>query len=210
MKTATKNILLCSFITAILYTLLYQYIDRDVAIYMKSIVTPGLHQVSENLSLLAMPKFWTLISLLSLTLAILCYITKRFSILSFHLIYLSMSVLLAQFLGEIIKYSLGRARPLLFLQDHIYGFHFMAVDRLYHSTPSGHTLCIFAFAMAASILYKRSSLILFIFATVTGLSRIVLTEHYMSDVLFGAYIGIISAMLMQYLLRKNTYLLNHN
>lgn len=63
-----------------------------------------------------------------------------------------------------------------------------------YSFPSGHTAT--AFAIATSMSYyskKRNQIILFSLAIIVGLSRMYLGAHYLTDVITGALIGILTS-----------------
>lgn len=68
-----------------------------------------------------------------------------------------------------------------------------------HSFPSGHTACAFAFyGMIAVIISKQNKPIqsaLFVVASLIGYSRMYLSQHFLEDVVFGAFVGIISLLL---------------
>lgn len=78
----------------------------------------------------------------------------------------------------------------------------------YHSAfsfPSGHTTTAFAMFFGLAFLAKNTTLkILFLFlATITGFSRIFLSQHFLGDALAGSVIGIFTALVMQTLFEKN-------
>lgn len=64
------------------------------------------------------------------------------------------------------------------------------------SFPSGHTLHAFAFAALLSALHPALAPLLWSFATLVALSRVVLGLHFPSDVVAGALLGITTAGLV--------------
>ena len=56
---------------------------------------------------------------------------------------------------------------------------------------------IFAISMGLTILYPRFGIIFLLVALLVGLSRIILIAHYPSDVVFGAYLGLSTAILLK-------------
>ena len=71
------------------------------------------------------------------------------------------------------------------------------------SFPSGHAQTAFALATALTILFPRWGIPLFIVAGAVGISRIILTSHYLSDVIAGAGIGILFTLAVKYFLTGN-------
>lgn len=99
------------------------------------------------------------------------------------------ALLFGYFLTEILKYVVGRPRPYEVLE----GVRVLTgVDG--SSWPSGHTVSSF---IGATILGKNYGyLYIFIpFACLVGFSRIYNGDHYPFDVLSGALIGILIALL---------------
>lgn len=63
------------------------------------------------------------------------------------------------------------------------------------SFPSGHTTAAFVFATAASHFFPVLTLVLFSWAALIGLSRVMLRVHFVSDVLAGMLLGTLIANL---------------
>jgi len=107
------------------------------------------------------------------------------------------SILLSDIVGTTIKFTAGRARPYVDIENP-YDFQlFRGTDHQYQSFPSGHTLNAFAFA---STLTRETQFwwphsawyvgtVFYGGATLMGLSRIYNNQHWASDVMAGAAIG---------------------
>ena len=88
-----------------------------------------------------------------------------------------------------IKCVVGRTRPSLLFQQGLYSFEGFEVSARYLSFPSGHTTTFTAFVVALGLLFPRQRLVLWTTAAVIAASRVIVTAHYLSDVLFGAYLA---------------------
>ncbi len=79
------------------------------------------------------------------------------------------------------------------------------------SFPSGHTLSAFAlYALVAFLLQqKKWGLPLLVIALLVGISRVVLTQHFLMDIYAGAICGVLIAMGV-YALQSHEYFNNFN
>jgi membrane-associated phospholipid phosphatase len=69
----------------------------------------------------------------------------------------------------------------------------------FDSFPSGHATSVFAVACAFAYFYPRLRWPLYLLAASISLGRLYLDRHYVSDVLAGAFIGIVvTTVLLQY------------
>ncbi|MCR4417320.1 MAG: phosphatase PAP2 family protein [Ignavibacteria bacterium] len=90
-----------------------------------------------------------------------------------------------------IKNSIRRLRP--FERLKINNIPILPPDR--YSFPSGHTSAAFLFATLISIYFPIFTFILFLYAILVGISRIILNLHYPTDVLIGSQLGFSIAMI---------------
>jgi len=67
----------------------------------------------------------------------------------------------------------------------------------YASLPSGHAVDSFAAAMAIGVLWPRMRPLMWTYAVVIAVSRVVLTAHFPSDVMVGAIVGVVGALLVR-------------
>lgn len=112
------------------------------------------------------------------------------------------SIPLTNLAVELVKCTLGRARPeLLFSQD-LYGFTYLTTANAFKSFPSGHACTIGAICGAFACFYPRATLPLVIGAFVLAFTRIVLCYHYFSDIVAGITIGILISQWIYSIMRK--------
>ncbi|HXW29117.1 MAG TPA: phosphatase PAP2 family protein [Xanthobacteraceae bacterium] len=94
----------------------------------------------------------------------------------------------------IVKRLIGRVRP-----SDLGPFHYVlfAWRPDYASLPSGHSTAAFAAAVAVGAVWPRARPAMWIYAVLVAASRVLITAHYPSDVLVGAFVGISSALLIR-------------
>jgi membrane-associated phospholipid phosphatase len=97
----------------------------------------------------------------------------------------------------IIKRIIGRARPMVggTLDPFLYSpFVWKAA---YAGMPSGHATTAFAVLVAFGTLWPRARTALLVYALLIAMSRVIVTAHYPTDVLAGALVGIVGAMMVR-------------
>jgi len=115
------------------------------------------------------------------------------------------SYLLSGIIAQVLKSYILEARPALFLKDSGYKYFIEHVTlHNFHAFPSGHTASAFALAavLAFNAKNKNNSIWFLIGAMLVGYSRIYLAQHFMDDVLAGAIIGFVSAIMCWVFLDK--------
>jgi membrane-associated phospholipid phosphatase len=103
-------------------------------------------------------------------------------------------------ISEAMKVSFNRLRPGEKYPDEIFPYHHIHGK----SFPSGHSSLAFSAAASLSIQCRKWYVTVpaYIWAASVGYSRVYLGEHYPSDVLGGAAVGIGSAYLSHWLNKK--------
>jgi membrane-associated phospholipid phosphatase len=114
-----------------------------------------------------------------------------------RLAFLFTAIALPGLIMSIVKRLIGRARP--FAETVSDPFHYMlGVWRPdYASLPSGHATTSFAAAMAIGLLFPRLRPLLWTYAVIIAMSRVILTAHFPSDVVAGAIVGSVGALLVR-------------
>ncbi len=97
-------------------------------------------------------------------------------------------------LVTIVKRLIGRARP---SDLGPFAYEPFAWRSAYASLPSGHTTTTFAALVAIGFLVPRARPLLWVFAVLIGVSRIVVAAHFPSDVIAGAAFGALGAVMVR-------------
>jgi membrane-associated phospholipid phosphatase len=194
MENLFKKTAITAGITGIIYLLCFVFFDRAVDLWLhNNYSNTWLTQSCTYISYLAKSEFVALALAVGFILIIIIdpALTRRWTR---NLLFICISGSIALIIGEGLKYLLGRYRPIMLFEKNLYGLHFFASQSALHSTPSGHTLRAFSLLTALSLLYRRLTVVFISVAGLIGASRVAVTAHYPSDVLFGAFIGIFTAL----------------
>jgi len=103
----------------------------------------------------------------------------------------------AGLIANLAKNIIGRARPKLFDQVGALDFKPFAFDPDYASLPSGHATNIFAFATVIGMLWPRGRVLLYTVAVWIAASRVLIGQHYVTDVVLGAILGTVFPYLVR-------------
>lgn len=89
----------------------------------------------------------------------------------------------------------GQPRPLRLLKDVARAVPLIKQNRMVNSFPSGHTSTAFTTALLLAFIVRRKFAIYVfpIIAFLVGYSRVYLAQHFVTDVLAGTVIGIVSS-----------------
>lgn len=102
------------------------------------------------------------------------------------------AMLLSALLTHALKWAVGRARPHQALGAFTYE-PFSQTDHM-NSFPSGHTSSAVTIALLLGLYFPRLRGVFWFFAAVVALERIVTRNHYPSDVIAGAGIGVLAVL----------------
>jgi len=108
--------------------------------------------------------------------------------------YLFFAIAVPGLFVTIVKRLIGRVRP-----SDVGPFAYMPWSwrNEYASLPSGHSTTAFAAAVAIAALWPKARIPMLIYAAVIALSRVIITAHFVSDVVAAAFVGGFGAILVR-------------
>jgi membrane-associated phospholipid phosphatase len=188
------------FLCLLLSVIAYFYWDIPLSLYCKGLGRSVL-DIAEIVTIWGESRWYYMILVPAF---IYFWFLAKNKLWSKRILFIFISLSASGLINTLVKWIAGRHRPVNFFTNGFFGFdHFHTVYEL-TSFPSGHAVTAFSLAAAVSILFPRASIVAFITAISIGMTRIILTSHYLSDVIAGAGIGILSTMIVKYIfdLRK--------
>jgi membrane-associated phospholipid phosphatase len=182
---------------SILIGLLALTIDRQLAHFIYDHVNAKAHKALDSITHYAKAGHWLAAAILALIVAA---VLRHYDVLpaeSTQLINYSLAFIASLTMGSailhVIKLVLGRRRPRDDMEMGLYGFRPLAFNLDYNSFPSGHALTICCVAVIFTCVWPIWWPIWFSVAFLLGVTRALLTAHFLSDVLIGGGIGLIAA-----------------
>ena len=182
------------FVCLMLVAISYFYWDIPLAIYCKSL-NRSIINIAEIITDLGLSGWYYLILVPAF---IYFWFLVKNKLWSKRIIFILISLSVAGLVSRLVKWLSGRHRPIDYFTHGFYGFNYFGVGYELTSLPSGHAVTAFSLAAAVGILFPRAGVAAFVIAITIGMTRIILTSHYLSDVITGAGIGILSTMLIKY------------
>jgi membrane-associated phospholipid phosphatase len=113
-------------------------------------------------------------------------------------LFLFVAVAFSGLLTDLLKIFFGRARPRLLFHHALYSFSFFKFSARMWSFPSGHANTIFALATACYLVAPRGRYLYFPIAVIVAVSRVVVGDHYPSDIIMGAYLGVLTTVYLKF------------
>ena len=97
----------------------------------------------------------------------------------------------------VVKRLIGRARPFVGGDADPFLYLPFGWRPEYASLPSGHATNVFAALVAVGLVWPRRAAIMLIYALIIAASRVIVLAHHPSDVIAGAVVGTVGALLVR-------------
>jgi membrane-associated phospholipid phosphatase len=178
----------------------YLFLDKPIAYYCRSI-NENVIDVFGLITKLGESTWYLIIT--ALFFVIFRFIMVNINIANRSL-FVFLAISLSGLLTDILKYILARYRPISLFYDGAYGFSFFESQYRMTSFPSGHANTITALMLALYFMYPKYRMVCILAAVLVIASRVVLCDHFLSDVLFGAYLAVVTTFYLRHcFMRRN-------
>lgn len=147
---------------------------------------------------------WFLIPLPALMI-VLCLVPARlpreaqatFSAIFARAAFVVLAIGLPYGFNAVLKSMIGRARPFVGGSANAYLYDPFNWSAAYASFPSNHATTVCAAAVAIGALFPRARIGMWIYAVLIMVSRVIVIAHHPSDVLAGALVGTVGALMVR-------------
>lgn len=195
----TKTILL---VLGLFMIISYFFFDKPTAYFFYNLdltgLTDRLVRIINNLGL-----GW--IYLIGLPVcAVIAWLLKKTDWLK-AFVFLFLCVLVSAIACDVIKITVARARPHELFEYQRYGFYWFKFQPLFWSFPSGHTTVITTVMLGLSYLKPNKTVLFLLIAFVISFMRLVVTGHYISDVLGGYCLALVITQWVHHIYKKKGY-----
>jgi undecaprenyl-diphosphatase len=136
--------------------------------------------------------------------------TRRQLLVLYNRASLAVLVLIATGLSglaaAILKRIIGRARPILFDEQGVFGFRAFAIDPVFASFPSGHATILGSVAALLWFYFPRWRFVTLPLLFLCANTRVIVSSHHPSDVIAGFGFGFVFAVLTAMVFARLGYL----
>ena len=197
----TKKLLLISFPIVVLFCIVgYFFLDLIVAKYCASIfANVKIRRILKDISKLGLATFY--LPFAAVSFVFFRFIKKR-NVWSNRALFVFLSISFSGILVIILKFIFGRYRPRMFFKEQLYGFQFFQLKGKLTSFPSGHASTIVALMLSLYFISPKYRAIYFAIALIIVISRVLVCHHYLTDVVFGAYLAVVTTVCLKYFMER--------
>ena len=187
-RARSRKIWIALIVTAVIALVVAFLLDQTTANWINAHSSPELKRVMRIVSRMGdWPEH-----IIAGTIGIAIAFAARSKVWMRIFIAMIVALALAGVTGRAIKIATGRARPSVKTEAQWNGPQFSSK---YHAFPSGHTAASTGFFVALFLARKKIGAPLLPIPILIGLSRMIVSAHYLSDVTFAAILGVICAVI---------------
>lgn len=162
----------------------YFFFDKSIAFYFQPHDT-WLYTISNWITPFGYPSYYIILFII---LALIGYIWDPKARLGSGSLFIVTSLIITLIVQFILKIVLGKARPEMLFEYNQFGFYFFQTTNDFWSLPSGLITTVTALFLSLAYLFPRYWLWFVIITVLLSLTRLVVTVHFLFDVMASLYI----------------------
>lgn len=108
-------------------------------------------------------------------------------------------------LVQISKHIIGRKRPYAVADLSPQEFHPFTGNYEFHSMPSGHSQVVFSAATILTLAWPKAAVLWYGTAILIAASRVITLNHWVSDTVAGAFVGIVGVLIARRYLERTRF-----
>ncbi len=200
---ALRRVGLCLLILLVCFALIL-YVDRSLTLYIRNQIDPQILSIFVEITKYGKAEYYIVPALLAFLIGRILFLrtAPRPACQFYHAIarvglFVMASLAASAIVIHAIKITVGRARPKALLREDYYGFDFFAFDTSLNSFPSGHSQTVWAALIPLTIVFPKARAALIALAILIAASRVMVSAHYLSDVVAGSFIAILGALIVR-------------
>jgi lipid A 4'-phosphatase len=169
--------------------IVYFFYDRPVAVLARS-VDPRILALGEVITQFGLSKGYLIIS--AAAFALFYLIGRCWRVNAWRAAFIFINVAVSGLGVDVVKVVVARARPKLFFNYGEFGFEWFRWGSDHWSFPSGHVATATALALSLTTIWPRFWPAWWTAALLIYASRIILGAHYLSDVIGGFFVALLT------------------
>lgn len=178
----------------------YLFLDIPMLRMFQSSGLAAFRRLFEVITRLGVSTPWLVLSALA---AIWFRYVKKDRTASNTAFFVFASIAVSGLAADLIKFVVGRYRPVMFLNENLYGFRFFSLGYAYNSFPSGHANTITALLLSLYLVFKGPGTAYILVAVPVIMSRVIIGAHFLSDALFGTYLAVLTTFILRAAFEKH-------
>lgn len=174
------------------------FLDQETSLWFAQESHQAWRNAAREVTDIALGGYW--FGLAILTYLLTKFVLPRFARFSLHeravtnmrrwSVHMFFALLGSGLLLRVLKWAFGRQRPHRSETFDPLVFQPFTHDWYFHSMPSGHTQVLFASAASFALLWPRGAGLFYLLAAVLSFTRVMTHQHFVSDVIAGALVGV--------------------
>lgn len=188
--------------TAVLSIICIAWLDRPVAEFFRDRTDTELHHLAQAVTPLGKGTWWAvfggLILVVASSVARITHLQRlhdRFQLYAHRAAYFLIAFAVSGILINVLKVLFGRLRPNMYFWHDMYGFDPLSFGYATAAFPSGHAATIAVVTTALALMFRKWAPYLIVFMVIVASTRVIITAHFLGDVVAGIFVGVAVAVL---------------